>query len=75
MFREIKTVQKSGDIKDLIVSRFTSGEVYSKKEVKRILQDVYDALGLQKTAKASDILEYIDVSGAKKDGLKAFRIN
>ena len=73
--REIKTVQKSGDIKDLIVSRFTSGEVYSKKEVKRILQDVYDALGLQKTAKASDILEYIDVSGAKKDGLKAFRIN
>ena len=58
-----------------MVWEFTRGEVYSKKEVKEKLQRIYDRLGVKKTAKSTDLFNYIECSLAKKDGIKAIRIN
>ena len=53
---------------------FEFGKVYAKKYIKERLQEIYDNLGIKKTAKATDLLEYANCVTAKKDGMKAFRI-
>lgn len=73
--REIELVIfKKGNVKDEVALRFVSGQVYSKKEVKVILQDIYDCAGLKKKAKSTDLEDYVDFSITKKNGLKAYRI-
>ena len=53
---------------------FISGAVYSKAEAKEKLQNIYDDLGLNKTAKATDLMKLIPCAGAKLRGIKAIRI-
>ena len=42
-------------------SRFVTGGKYTLKEVKEGMQDIYNALGLSRRAKAVDIEKYLDV--------------
>jgi hypothetical protein len=72
---EIANKNKENEIASLVVWEFTRGEVYSKKEVKEKLQRIYDRLGVKKTAKSTDLFNYIECSLTKKDGIKAIRIN
>ena len=72
---EIANKNKENEIASLVVWEFTRGDVYSKKEVKEKLQGIYDRLGVKKTAKSTDLFNYIECSPAKKDGIKAIRIN
>lgn len=74
MDKEIAIRNQTQDIGSIVASVFVKGQVYSKKEVKETLQDIYDRLGLKKTAKATDLGSYINYVPAKKDGLKAIRI-
>ena len=74
MDQELRHVSGETDIKDLVASLFESGEVYSKKDVKWMLQEVYDKMGITKTAKASELPNYIPCKITNKDGLKAYRI-
>ena len=53
---------------------FEQGKVYTRKYIKEKLQEIYDNLGIKKTAKATDLAEYANCVSAKKDGMKAFRI-
>ncbi len=53
---------------------FEPGKVYTRKYIKEKLQEIYDNLGIKKTAKATDLSEYANCVSAKKDGMKAFRI-
>lgn len=54
---------------------FFPGLVYSKKDVKDMLQKIYDDLGIQKKAKATDLEDYIKCTpNARLDGNKAYRI-
>jgi hypothetical protein len=52
MFRE--------DIKEQVNARFRGVEFMSVNEVKAILQDIYDKNGLNKRAKATNIIEFMD---------------
>ncbi|MBR2301490.1 MAG: hypothetical protein IKA41_06015 [Bacteroidaceae bacterium] len=53
---------------------FEPGKVYTRKYIKEKLQEIYDNLGIKKTAKATDLSEYANCVTTKKDGMKAFRI-
>ena len=53
---------------------FEPGKVYTRKYIKEKLQEIYDNLGIKKTAKATDLAEYATCTPAKKGGSKAFRI-
>lgn len=74
MDKEIAIRYQTSNIGSVLTSTFISGQVYSKKEVKETLQDIYDRFGLKKTAKATDLSNFLAWKDAKKDGLKAMRI-
>ena len=44
-----------------IKQEFVTGKRYSKKEVKHIIQRIYDALDIRRTAKATDLKEFMGV--------------
>lgn len=49
----------------LIFDAFVVGQKYSKSNAKSMLQKIYDSLSLRKTAKASDLSDYFDISECK----------
>ena len=53
---------------------FEPGKVYTRKYIKEKLQEIYDNLGIKKAAKATDLLEYATCIPAKKNGVRAYRI-
>ena len=53
----------------LVAIKFRKGGIYTAKEVKEILQEVYDELGLNVRAKATDLPNYISCTkGHTKTG-------
>lgn len=74
MDKEIAIRNQTQDIGSIVASAFVKGQVYSKAEVKETLQNIYDRLELKKTAKATDLSNYIPCSSTKKGGLKAIKI-
>ena len=74
MNNEIISINMEDNVKKSVESTFEQGKVYTKQEIKIMLQKIYDNLGIDRKAKATDLEKYIKVCGAKKDGLKAFRI-
>lgn len=55
----------------MVRDRFMSGITYTRVEVKQMLQSIYDELGLQKKAVATQIVDYIKCS---RDKYKNYRI-
>ena len=53
--RRFERSTRQGELEATIVSAFQPGRFYSNPEVKLILQGIYDHLGLQLTAKASEL--------------------
>lgn len=74
MDKEIEIRNQTPNIGPIVASAFVKGQVYSKAEVKETLQDIYDRFGLGKTAKATDLSNYLAWKDAKKNGLKAIRV-
>lgn len=74
MNNEITGISMEDSVKKSVESVFEQGKVYTKQEIKVMLQKIYDDLGVDRTAKAIDLEKYIKIGGAKKNGLKAFRI-
>lgn len=72
--QEIEYLTHSDGIKALVSETFEQGHVYSRKEAKAILQELYDRLRINKTAKATDLENFLKVRIVKKDGLKAYKI-
>lgn len=76
--RELEDLSKWGDVSlDL-----EEGRTYSNAEIKTMLQAEYDRLGMNKTAKATDIVRhlnnvvstrYIDECGKKQNGYKLLK--
>lgn len=52
-------------VDSLIFDAFVVGQKYSKSNAKSMLQKIYDSLSLRKTAKASDLSDYFDISECK----------
>lgn len=44
-----------------IKQEFVTGKRYSKKEVKHIIQRIYDALDIKRTAKSTDLKEFMEI--------------
>ena len=53
---------------------FEPGKVYTRRYIKEKLQEIYENLGIKKTAKATDLNEYATCIPAKKNGERAYRI-
>ena len=56
----LKVLISMEEIKEQVNKRFSKVEFMPVSEVKVILQDIYDRNGLNKRAKATDIIEYMD---------------
>jgi hypothetical protein len=65
---EILTVKSSQTIREALKDKLTVGNVYSKKELKQILQEIYKDLAINKTAKASDISGYVKTKRFRANG-------
>lgn len=75
MNQEISFRGSTEILSKLVSDAFVSGRVYSKGEVKQILQTIYDQMHLIKKAKSTDIKKYISITGAKdENGNKGYRI-
>lgn len=72
--QEIQNMKKSQGIKLLIQQKFIPGQWIDKQTVKRVLQDIYDQLGIKKHAKAIELLEYMECRECKQNGIKGFLI-
>ena len=62
MLESLINASKVINIKDKILEVFRPGTTLPKKEIKKSLQDIYNNLGIKKTAKATDLEEYFDIS-------------
>ena len=71
---EISNRKRQGGIEEIVASAFVKGRVYSKKEVKETLQQIYNQQGIKATAKATDLSNYMECRSAKKNGLHAMLI-
>lgn len=62
LLRELDSVRKceSSDLKSRLVDEFKIGERYSRIYIKNKLSEIYLDLGIQKTSKAVDILNYFE---------------
>ena len=58
---KIKDSNFTNTLKDKILNQFTVGEKYDLAYIKLELSNIYEEVGLQKKAKASDIQEWIEV--------------
>ena len=55
ILRTLNTTANTEPLKDATSAAFVSGQFYSLKQVKSILERIYQELGIEKTAKASDL--------------------
>ena len=66
--------QKEDQLKEEIYKLFVVGKRYIKADIKSTLKILYERLGYQKTAKASDLEQYFEVKGIltsdKKNGFE-----
>lgn len=72
--KELSYKIKQTDISSLVKSKFETGKTYSNKEVKQKLQEAYDELGLDKTAKATELRNYLDCEVGNIGDRKGIRI-
>ena len=59
--KELANLSGSFKVLEELIMVFTIGNRYLLKDIKDILKDIYQKLGLTKTAKASDLEEYFEV--------------
>ena len=79
----MKSKLSENDLKGEILASFTVGNKYSKSDIKNTLKKIYDANGVLKTPKATDIEDYYDVklvnvlnpeTGKKDKGFKIISV-
>lgn len=74
IYREIWYNNSKSHISLEVKATFEEGRIYTKEECKIMLQDIYDELGLKKTAKASDLFEYIPCKEKKRNGIRCIQV-
>ena len=73
--RVLELESQQEDIKEAVKSTFRKGQFYSLKQVKTTLQTIYDGLGVEKNAKASDLKKIMNcnekqmtINGVRENG-------
>lgn len=74
MDAELAYNEASEKIESLVRATFRVGDILTNKEVKERLQALYDGVGLNKRAKATDLGLYFQVSRARSNGAEGIRI-
>ena len=72
---EIEDNCKKTSIGALVAIRFQRGKIYTAKEVKEKLQEIYDELGLNSRAKATDLPNYIPCTKGHTKAGDVYRID
>ena len=62
---EVENKFQSPGIKEAVLLVFQSGNKYTKKYIKERLQEIYNQININKTAKASDLEEYFELKPIK----------
>lgn len=82
ILNEVNQNKTTDDIVTAFEDSFHTGERLSKQEIKSRIQQIYDGLGIGKTAKATDLKQYFEieetnviVNGKKVHGYKIGRWN
>ena len=57
---------EKGNLSELIYREFKKDEVYTRKDIKEKLSEIYSSLGYNKTPKAIDLSEYFEIKECKK---------
>lgn len=60
--KEIINVSKSSTLQNIIYSRFKCGERYTSKDLKEILREIYQDLGISRSPKANDLGQYFKLT-------------
>ena len=71
---EIEARSKISSVGDVVAIRFQKGMIFPAKEVKEKLQEIYDELGLNMKAKATDLPNYIPCTKAHTKAGDIYRI-
>ena len=72
--QEMKNLTDKKDLHELVELVFERGETYLVKDVKWMLQEIYDRAGILKVAKATDLPSYISCKAVQKNKRKAYKI-
>ena len=72
---EIENNCKNTSISALVALRFEKDDIYTAKEVKENLQEIYDELGLNRRAKATDLPNYIPCTKGHTKAGDIYRID
>lgn len=72
MDNEIQNMQQLPQLGPIITVRFQVGQKYTREEIKSALQEIYKNAGIQKSAKATDLLDYYDCEECKLNGQRAY---
>ena len=77
LYRGLHDDSKENKLREIIYKRFNIGDRYLMSDLKTILKDIYSSLSISKTAKATDLGEYFEltkthvvVDGVSKNGFK-----
>ena len=71
---QMKCVMAVDKIESSIRASFHVGDVISCEEAKKKIQEIYDDLGLQMTAKATDLGDYFGLERTRPKGVNSFRL-
>lgn len=71
---EIRYSSQCNDIASLVSVNFVHGQTYSLSEAKSMLQAIYDEVGVNARAKATDLQKYARVAQVKNHGQRGVRI-
>lgn len=72
---ELENNQANERIEARVKDAFPVGGFFTKKEAKEKMQSIYDELGLDMTAKATDLNLYFTTSRAKRGGIGGLKID
>ena len=72
MDQEIKAIQQGPHIEPMIYTRFQVDQIFTREEIKKDLGEIYTAVGLKKTPKATDLEDYFKCIECKKGGQRAY---
>lgn len=71
---QMNCVMAVDKIESSIRASFHVGDVISCEEAKKKIQEIYDDLGLQMTAKATDLEDYFELERTRPKGVNSFRL-
>ena len=72
---DLRALEECKKLRERVTQEFKPGEKYSKAEIKKMLQDIYDNINYPRTAKASDLGNWFEIKDAQWRDKAGKRVN